>query len=339
MTRATRNPKTLLVALVGAAALTWSACTIKSQETPPLTGPSGLGTSITVEVSPDVLSQDGRSQSLVTVTARNQNGALFPNLTLRAEIQVNGVTADFGSLSARTLVTDANGKVTFVYTAPSTPTGVTVETFVAIAVTPLGTDAANATPRLASIRLVPPGSFPPPSGLVPAFKVQPAAPSDHQNVLFDASTSTSAPNNPIQSYQWSFGDGRTGNGVTVLHSYDLAGTYVVTLTIFDSFNHSAQTSQTVTVLGTPNPSASFSSSPTDPLVNQQINFNGSASTAPQGHRIVNYTWDFGDGTPLFSSGSPIASHSYTLPRTYTVTLVVTDDTGKTGTQSNGVQVK
>ncbi|MDP9324591.1 MAG: Ig-like domain-containing protein, partial [Acidobacteriota bacterium] len=73
-----------------------AGCTMKSQNAPPLTGPSELGTSITVTVSPDILTQDGSSQSLVTITAHDSNGKPLKNLSLRAEIEVGGVRTDFG---------------------------------------------------------------------------------------------------------------------------------------------------------------------------------------------------------------------------------------------------
>src|SRR5690349_10665328 len=82
-----------------------SACTMKKQETPELSGPSEFSTAITITVTPDTITQDGASQSIVTVTARGPNGEPLANVPLRAEIRVQGVPADFGSLSARTLVT------------------------------------------------------------------------------------------------------------------------------------------------------------------------------------------------------------------------------------------
>ncbi len=144
---------------------------MKNQEAPPLAGPSEFGTSITITVTPDQLTQDGASQSLVTITARDQFGNPLPNLSLRAEIFVDGLRVDFGSLSARNLVTDANGRATLVFTAPSSPAGPSVETFttVQIVVTPVGTDFGNGSSRLATIRLVPPGVVVPPDGLQPSF--------------------------------------------------------------------------------------------------------------------------------------------------------------------------
>ena len=54
-----------------AVSLLLAACTTHDQPTPALSGPSGLGTSLTVTVSPDTLNQDGVSQSIVTVMARD----------------------------------------------------------------------------------------------------------------------------------------------------------------------------------------------------------------------------------------------------------------------------
>src|SRR4051812_20763910 len=136
-----------------------AGCTLKSQDPPPLTGPSEFGTSIVITVSPDVLRLDGASQSLVTIIARDPNGNAVRNLSLTAEISVGGLRAALVSISARNLVTDSNGGATLVYTAPAAPSGPAVDPdlTVQILVTPIGTDAANAVTRLASIRLIAPG--------------------------------------------------------------------------------------------------------------------------------------------------------------------------------------
>ncbi len=132
-----------VVALVATA----SGCTMKSQDAPPLTGPSELGLSITVAPDPDMLTQDGSSQSRVTITARDSNGKPKKDVSLLAEILVGGVHTDFGSLSQRNLVTDANGEARLMYTAPALPSGPAVDngTQVNIAVTPYGKDFGNST--------------------------------------------------------------------------------------------------------------------------------------------------------------------------------------------------
>ncbi|MEN8180440.1 MAG: PKD domain-containing protein, partial [Pseudomonadota bacterium] len=51
-------------------------------------------------------------------------------------------------------------------------------------------------------------------------------------VEFDGSGS-SDPEGSDLTYNWDFGDGSTGSGVSVLHNYTQAGSYIVTLTVID----------------------------------------------------------------------------------------------------------
>ena len=189
------------VALV-AVAVTVVGCTMKEQEPPPLTGPSEFAQSLTVTVTPDVIFQDGASQSIVTANAKGPNGNPLANISLRAEISVGGVVTDFGKLSARNIVTDGNGRATVVYTAPATPTGPVVDEFrlVNIAITPHGNDFGNSVPRVTTLRLVPPSggsSSRRQMASSPSFTFTPTSPTDHENVLFDASGSEAPANNPI----------------------------------------------------------------------------------------------------------------------------------------------
>lgn len=314
----------------GAAAILAAGCTMGKQDAPPLTGPSEMGTSIAVAITPDTLPQDGASQSLVTVTARDANGQPVRSLSLRAEILVGGSPIDFGSLSARNLVTGSDGRATLVYTAPPAPAGPATDPFilVEIGVTPLGTDYANAFRRIAAVRLVPTGVIVPPDGLVPAFTMTPGAPLESDAIFFDASTSRSNSSNPITTYAWDFGDGRNASGRTATHSYSTAGNYVVSLTVGDSYGRTASTARQITVGGAVRPTASFIFSPSPSQLNQPVHFNATASTATAGRRIVSYTWDFGEGT-VRTTSDPRIDFTYTLARTYVVSLIVTDDTGKT----------
>ncbi|MFH1014196.1 MAG: PKD domain-containing protein, partial [Thermoplasmatota archaeon] len=68
----------------------------------------------------------------------------------------------------------------------------------------------------------------------------------NQSVRFDASKSNiPGVSNPVLSYSWSFGDGTSGSGQIITHSYPLIGNYTVTLWIEDSSNH--KSSMTVDV--------------------------------------------------------------------------------------------
>ena len=108
-------------AALALALLTAAGCTVKSTEPPPLTGPSGLALSLNVNAIPDSISQDGGSQSSVKVTAIGPNGKGIAALPVRLDMFVGGVAQDYGSLSARSIVTNSEGVATAVYTAPPSP--------------------------------------------------------------------------------------------------------------------------------------------------------------------------------------------------------------------------
>ncbi|QCX26649.1 PKD domain-containing protein [Nocardioides jishulii] len=63
---------------------------------------------------------------------------------------------------------------------------------------------------------------------------------------FDASGSTD-PDGSIVSYEWDFGDGTTGSGVTASHAYAAPGVWTVTLTVTDAGGKTASASLPVTV--------------------------------------------------------------------------------------------
>ena len=65
------------------------------------------------------------------------------------------------------------------------------------------------------------------------FVFSPTAPLPGQDIFFNAAASTSAPGHRIVAYDWDFGSGRTGSGMTVAKRYDTAGSYSVTLRVSD----------------------------------------------------------------------------------------------------------
>lgn len=318
----------ITLSTMAVAAVLSASCTMKDQEAPPLTGPSEFGTSVTVSVTPDVLQQDGASQSVVTVVVKGPNAQPLANVPLTTEILFDGQPVDFGALSARSIVTNAAGKATVIYTAPK---DAGVEAVVDIAVTPIGTDFGSHVTRSARIRLVPTGIRLPPVDLVPAFTFAPTSPAQGQTVIFDAQDS----DGNIVQYRWDFGDGSTSSGVTASHAFTEVGSFIVRLTLVDPAGRTQSISRSISVGQAPAPTADFAFSPSNPQPNDDVRFNAGASVASPGRQIVSYSWDFGDG----ATGSGLQpTHRYTVPRTYSVTLIVTDDIGRTATVTKSVEV-
>ena len=82
------------------------------------------------------------------------------------------------------------------------------------------------------------------------------------------------------------------------------------------------------------PTASFTFSPTSPVVGEAVQFDGSASNDPDGS-IVSYAWSFGDGG---TAPGAFVSHVFSSNTSFSVTLTVTDDDGATGSQTKTVNV-
>lgn len=69
-----------------------------------------------------------------------------------------------------------------------------------------------------------------------------------------------------------------------------------------------------------------------------LTFDGSASRDPNGGRIREYRWDFGDGSPLVIGPEAIVSHLYVAKGTYRVFLWVANEKGQTSVKPATKQV-
>jgi PKD repeat protein len=332
-----------------------AACTTSQTAVPPLAGPSEFALSLRMTATPDSLSQDGASQSSIQVQAFDPNGKGVSGLPLRIDMGVNGLIQDYGTLSARTIVTGTDGRASTVYTAPPPPSataggGSTVVTLLA---TPTGTDFAGANPQIVSIRLIPPGVVLPPASTPTARFTFGKPVNMNVPALFDGSSSCPRgldasgnclpPSNQgatITSYSWSFGDGGTATGQTATHAFRTIGSFNVTLTVTNDRGVSASSTQAVTVEVTAAPTGDIVVSPTTPVIGDKVLFNASGIQAAPGHSITQYSWDFGDpnaGAGNNASG-PSVSHVYNSPGAYNVVLTVTDDTGQTKTFTKSLTV-
>ena len=132
-------------------------------------------------------------------------------------------------------------------------------------------------------------------------------------------------------FSWNFGNGQTGLGASPSLTYTAAGTYTVRMVaVYD--NSTAETTQTVTV----NPAVSVSVAADRNYICRPgiVNF-----TAASAGNIVNYSWDFGDGSAIVNGAAAAVQHNYAANGTFTATVKATAATGCAGTATTSIAVQ
>jgi len=155
------------------------------------------------------------------------------------------------------------------------------------------------------------------------FSFSPSSPKENENVHF--SNRSYDPDGTVVSWHWDFGDGKTSSERNPIHAFEKEGSYLVSLTVWDDRGASATVKKRVEILplNLP-PVASFTYWPPDPNTRDELLFDATSSTDPDGV-IVSYLWDFGDNS---SGEGRTIKHSYSSPGTYRVSLKVQDNGGK-----------
>ena len=125
----------------------------------------------------------------------------------------------------------------------------------------------------------------------------------------------------VASYSWNFGDGESGTGAVVEHSYFRSGVYQATLAIDDGRGVSNSLVETTVTIIINYPPTADAGKDQRVLPKTAVKFDGSGSKDIDG-KIVLYSWDFGDGNN--GSGAK-PTHSYQQAGLYDVKLTVTDD--------------
>ena len=167
----------------------------------------------------------------------------------------------------------------------------------------------------------------------------------------------------ILEYEWDFGDGNpvvTGT-LAPTHAYGDNGVYTVTLKVADDEGAEAVDTLTVTVNNV-KPSANIDTmdQPNPQFILPKVHtLTFEATATDPGSDDLTFEWDWNDGTsdttiyyndglgpdpypspwgPYPFSANDITDHIYLTPKTYTVTLTVTDDDGEFDTDTIEVTV-
>ncbi|MEM6263235.1 MAG: PKD domain-containing protein, partial [Bacteroidota bacterium] len=122
------------------------------------------------------------------------------------------------------------------------------------------------------------------------------------------------------SYLWDFGNGNTSTLASPGAFYTVPGTYVVRLTV--DFGGGLSDTHTDTVVVFAGPTVDFGINPNFGCVPHSVNFTDLSVAGDTA--IVDWIWDFGDGT---TSSLQNPSHTYNSIGSYDVTLVATDGNG------------
>lgn len=176
-----------------------------------------------------------------------------------------------------------------------------------------------------------------PVGPLARFTATPAFDYPPLETVLDGSASSS-PDGAIVSYEWDFGDGETGAGAVVTHTYTEKGVYEVTLLVTDSSGNTGARVEVVEALNRV-PIASFKTSSYYIGATQPLRLDASDSSDLDGE-IVTYLWDFGDGS---TDEGMIVEHAFPYSVngggwTATVRLTVVDESGGTGSTSKPVTI-
>lgn len=132
------------------------------------------------------------------------------------------------------------------------------------------------------------------------------------------------------SYSWNFGDGNSSTLQFPNHQYSNPGTYVVCLVV-SAVGCTSTYCDSIVIDTTSNPigcSAFFVFTQLSPYNLVGVNLSNGTN--------LNFSWDFGDGSPLVSGAYP--SHQYASTGTYIVCLTVSDFFGCSDTYCDTLNV-
>jgi PKD repeat protein len=150
-------------------------------------------------------------------------------------------------------------------------------------------------------------------------------------VSFDASDSTDPDLAGPLTYAWNFGDGQTGAGALVSHTYSDPGAYTAVLTVTDIGGRTDTATRLISVSGNPTtglpPVARVTTGLRTGVAPFVVSLDGNLST---GDGLV-FEWTIVGGSVNDVMTGAVVNFTFTEAGTYTATLTVTDSEGNTDT--------
>jgi chitodextrinase len=154
-----------------------------------------------------------------------------------------------------------------------------------------------------------------------------------EEITFDGSGSTD--DGTITNYTWDFGDGNTGYGETMTHTYSSPDIYTVTLTVTDN-EGAKDTDETTALISQPNrpPTGPEADGPTSGTKNTEYTY--TAVSVDPDNDTIQYTFDWGDGetteTEFLPNGTASTQiHSWMSAGKYTISVKASDNQTVSGT--------
>lgn len=165
--------------------------------------------------------------------------------------------------------------------------------------------------------------------------VDPSNPEAGKSVTFTAQADDPDGSDANLAYRWTLGDGTTASGRQVSHTYDVADTYPVSVTVTDEVG--AEILRQINLeVEVPAWSADLSVSKTNAQVGEDLTFH---LDVDDGREVKQIDWDFGDGSQT-TTGENVYSvtHNYSSPRTYHVELDIQADHGDQRQMATNVRI-
>lgn len=125
------------------------------------------------------------------------------------------------------------------------------------------------------------------------------------------------------TYAWAFGDGATAPGLDAVHAYAAPGEYRIQLTVTNAKGLTDGSALVVQVARGNFPPVAVVDVPVSGDAAQQLSFDATRSTDPDGDKLA-YAWDFGDGATSLEAK---ATHAFADAGVHVVKLRVTDPSG------------